>query len=198
MQEELDPSVVEDMLAGSANAFRQVLKHHIGPVTHYVTRMTRYSYRQGTAEDPVEDLVQETFVRLWEKRQDYDPTRAKLTTWLHRIAHNLCIDHFRRSRSRQKAETESQGTVVIPGDMASDKDSPDKQMTQQTQALRVRQALMALPERQRSAIVMCHYQGLSNREAAEITGVSVDALESLLARARGKLKQTLLGVLETS
>ncbi len=206
MVEELDPSVIDEMIAGNAEAFQQILRHHIGPITGYVMRMTRYSHGVGNhlpadtfekkGEDIVEDIVQETFVRLWEKRQRYDPKRARLTTWLHRIAHNLCVDHFRRSQrtpinldinGASLAETEAQ---------TSDSDRPDRRMAQQNRAILLRRALMALPEKQRSALVMCHYQGLSNKETAEITGMSVAAVESLLARARKKLKQDLLHLQE--
>ena len=203
MLEELDPSVLDEMIAGDVDAFQQILKRHIGPITGYVMRMTTYSQAfAGTAEssitnstasnieDVIEEIVQETFVRLWEKRQSYDPKRAQLSTWLHRIAHNLCIDHFRRvQRSPASLDDKNQAEAET---QTQDNDRPDQQTAEQRRAVLLRECLRALPEAQRNALVMCHYQGLSNKDTAEIMALSVSAVESLLARARKKLKQELL------
>jgi RNA polymerase sigma-70 factor (ECF subfamily) len=69
--------------------------------------------------------------------------------------------------------------------------SPEENYIRQDLAMDIQAAMMTIPERQRSAIIMCHYQGLSNRDAAGVLGVSVDALESLMARGRRKLRQNL-------
>jgi RNA polymerase sigma-70 factor (ECF subfamily) len=132
-----------------------------------------------------EDIVQETFLRLWSTKDRYDPKRAKLTTWIHKIAHNLCIDYFRASKFESTENSESarfdESTASGPGN--------DYEEISRSQMMS--RSLSLLPERQRSAIVMCHYQGLSNREAAEVFDVSVDALESLLSRGRSQLKKIL-------
>ena len=187
MLEELPPSVLDEMIAGDVDAFQQILKHHIGPITGYVMRMTTYSHA-SSATDVIEEIVQETFVRLWEKRQSYDPKRAQLNTWLHRIAHNLCIDHFRRVQRRPTSLDDSEQTEAE----TPTHDRPDQQTAEHKRAVLLRQCLSALPEAQRNVLVMCHYQGLSNKETAEIMTLSLSAVESLLARARKKLKQDLL------
>ena len=132
--------------------------------------------------DEADDVTQEVFVRLWTDAHRYRPEAARLTTWLHRIAHNLCIDWQRRN-----------GRVSPAGDTLPEGEAPgpDGHLAGVVRARRVRDAVAALPERQRSALVLCHYQGLGNREAAEIVGVSVEALESLLARARRTLRRAL-------
>ena len=152
-------------------------------------RMTTYSHA-SSATDVIEEIVQETFVRLWEKRQSYDPKRAQLNTWLHRIAHNLCIDHFRRVQRRPTSLDDSEQTEAETP--TQDNDRPDQQTAEHKRAVLLRQCLSALPEAQRNVLVMCHYQGLSNKETAEIMTLSLSAVESLLARARKKLKQDLL------
>ena len=172
MVEELDPSVVKGMLAGNAEAFRKVLDFHLGPVTNYVQRMTSNSA-------DVEDIVQETFLRLWSTKDRYDPQKAQLTTWIHKIAHNLCVDSFRTAR----LEIPELGESITSG--------PDNDYDKVSRSQLVSRALSRLPERQRSAVVMCHYQGLSNREAADVFEISVDALESLLSRGRSQLKTML-------
>jgi RNA polymerase sigma-70 factor (ECF subfamily) len=132
--------------------------------------------------DSANDIVQETFLRLWTRADSYNSYTARLTTWLHNIAHNLCVDSFRRqARISYSDRDDLEMPVSGPGD--------SYQHTQR--AAQVRAALQALPERQRSALLLCHYQGLSNRDAATVLDVSVDALESLLARARRRLKKEL-------
>ncbi len=172
MVKELDPQAVKKMLAGNADAFHQVLDFHMETVSRYVQRMT---YNRADTED----IVQETFLRLWSTRHRYDPAKAKLTTWIHKIAHNLCVDSLRVSKPELRIIEEPATN------------GPDSDYDQRSQSQIVAQALSQLPERQRSAVVMCHYQGLSNREAAEIIDVSIDALESLLSRGRKQLKKTL-------
>jgi RNA polymerase sigma-70 factor (ECF subfamily) len=130
-----------------------------------------------------EDVVQETFLRLWSRADRFRPEKAKLSTWLHNIAHNLCIDGFRSAKRMTYTDT--------PDDLAREGDDPQTRRSEAERAARVRDAIAALPERQRSALLLCHYQGLSNRDAAEILDVSVDALESLLSRGRRTLRQQL-------
>ena len=91
MVEELEAHVIERMRKGDGKAFRQLLDHHFASISSYTRRMIQHS-----AE--AEDIVQETFIRLWASRDRFDPDRVKLTTWLHRIAHNLCIDSYRRNQ----------------------------------------------------------------------------------------------------
>ncbi len=162
--------------AGDEAAYRVLLDRHLGPVTAYVRRMMR------NAPD-ADDIAQETFIRLWTHSERYSPAKSKLSTWLHNIAHNLVIDHFRK-HGRTVTGDDSDET-------ATDDMAPSDQLQQSEASDQMARCLMALPERQRSAIVMCHYQGMSNRDAAAILDVTVDALESLMARGRRKLKQLL-------
>jgi RNA polymerase sigma-70 factor (ECF subfamily) len=128
-----------------------------------------------------EDITQEVFLRLWTQAGRFNPTTARLSTWLHKIAHNLCIDFLRK---------QGRLTEEFPEEPEAS-DEPDAQLLASRSANDTREALSGLPERQRSAIIMSHYQGLSNKETAEILSVSVDALESLLVRARRTLRNTL-------
>ena len=179
MVEKDDRRVVERVLAGSESAFRQIGDQHSQRIFNYARRMTRNSTE-------AEDIAQETFIRFWVSRDRFDPSRVKLTTWLHRIAHNLCIDYFRRRQLQERQ-------VPVQSDS---QDSPDTDYELSIRAAVVNKALMTLPERQRSAIVLCHYQNFSQHDAAQILDLSVDALESLLRRGRSKLKQILAKELE--
>ena len=160
---------------GDQQAYARLLDRHLNNIHAYVFRMTN---NRADAED----IAQETFLRVWHRGRTFKPGRVRFTTWLHRIAHNLCIDEFRKRRDTVDAEPEA---------MADDAPAVDELNMAEERRKAVHAGIAALPERQRSALVLCQIQGRSNREAAQIIGVSVDALESLIARARRTLKTRL-------
>lgn len=125
-----------------------------------------------------EDVAQEAFLRLLPKAPDWRADGASVRTWLRRVAVNLSID---RLRARRSVSLELVAETPAEGDIDADVD----------RRRRVAAALNDLPERQRTAVVLVHYQGYSQREAAELLSISTDALESLLARGRRTLKQRL-------
>jgi RNA polymerase sigma-70 factor (ECF subfamily) len=129
-----------------------------------------------------EDVAQEAMLRAWKQAPGWKPGQAKFDTWLHRVGLNLCYDRLRR---RREIPTET------PPDRADDGPAPDRGLMAAQTGIRVDAALALLPERQREAIILCHYQELTNIEAASLMSVSVDALESLLSRGRRALRQTL-------
>lgn len=173
-----EADLINKLRSGDEDAYRVLLDRHLHSLNSYVMRM------MASSAD-AEDIVQETFVRLWTHAAKYDPKVAKLSTWLHNIAHNLVIDHFRK---HNRLVLEEQ-----PEDFAEDAPAtrPIDHLIDENTSKAVSSCLMQLPERQRSAIIMCHYQGMSNKDAAEILDVSVDAVESLMARGRRKLRQLL-------
>lgn len=156
------------------DAFAILVDRHLGAIHAFNYRLTR------NAEDAA-DLAQETFLRVWKNAAGWQPGRVKFTTWLHRIARNLCIDAHRRARPAEPLGTEPADTKAAPPDA-----EPERAELRRAMA----RALAALPERQRTALVLCH-RGMSGRDAAAVLGVSVDALESLLARARRTLRRQL-------
>ncbi len=128
-----------------------------------------------------EDVVQEAFLRTWRFAPNWRPGPARFDTWLHRVALNLCYDRLRRRVS----------TVELPADQLDTGPAPDRGLHAQDIGRRVDAALLGLPLRQREAVILCHYQELSNIEAAEVMEISVEAVESLLARARRTLRLAL-------
>ena len=157
------------------DAFAILVGRHLEAIHAFNYRLLR------NAEDAA-DLAQEAFLRVWSRAGTYRPGRVKVTTWLHRIARNLCIDlHRRRKDSEQLDGSE-------PDESSS---APDQAPAEQRLAAALARELAALPERQRTALMLCHRQGMSNRDAAVVLGVSVDALESLLARGRRTLRVAL-------
>jgi RNA polymerase sigma factor (sigma-70 family) len=129
-----------------------------------------------------EDVAQEAFVRIWKQAPHWKEGEARFDTWIHRVALNLCYDRLRGRREDPVAD--------LP-DEADPQPMPDMQLEARVRDEHVRTALAALPVRQREALVLNYYQELSNIEAAALMGITVDALESLLARARRSLRAQL-------
>lgn len=170
-----DEQMMYRIQQGDRQAFQRLVEQHLNPLYRFVRRML------GTPKD-ADDVVQETFIKVWRNAHQWQVGKAKLSTWLHSIAHHCCIDNY-----RQNSET------LVDLDEAGDIAAPETNNgIYQTEVLdHVEKALQKLPERQRSAILLCYYQGFSNQETAEMLNISVTALESLLARARKTLKQQL-------
>jgi RNA polymerase sigma-70 factor (ECF subfamily) len=129
-----------------------------------------------------EDVAQEAFLRIWRVAPNWRSGEAKFDTWLHGVALNLCRDRLRKRRETLVAE---------PPDLLDDRPGAEAGLLVAEDQRQVQHALAELPERQREAIVLQYYQELSNRDAAEVMGVSVEALESLLSRARRQLRSIL-------
>lgn len=142
---------------------------------------------QRMLNDPVEaeDVAQEAMLRAWRQASAWRPGQAKFDTWLHRVGLNLCYDRLRR---RREIPTEA------PPERPDEGPAPDRGLMAADTGRRVQAAMMALPDRQREALVLCHYQELTNIEAARLMEVSVEALESLLSRGRRALRKALADI----
>ncbi len=163
-------------------AFTRLLDRHLAGLQKFLRRLT------GNAAD-ADELAQEAFLRIWSHARSWHADRVKFTTWLYRIARNLAIDRHRKHRS----ESTTDDLTMIADEAPDAGHVIDAQRREQL----MRGAVAQLPERQRTALVLCHFDGLSNQDAAAILEVSVDALESLLSRARRTLKTTLQPILES-
>ncbi len=141
------------------------------------------SYRMLGSKHAAEDAAQETFLRLWRHAGKWKPQGAKFETWLYRVAMNICLDQLRKKKREAPEDAAPE--------QADSADRQDQAIFLRERRFAIDEALEKLPERQRMAITLCHYQELSNIEAAEIMEVSVDALESLLARGRRALRDAL-------
>ncbi|MDP3403273.1 MAG: RNA polymerase sigma factor [Brevundimonas sp.] len=151
-------------------------------VARKLPRMLTLAYRMLGDAGEAEDVAQETMLRAWKQAPRWRPGQARFDTWLHRVALNLCYDRLRR---RREIPTETPPDRPDPGP------APDRGLLAAELGVRVDRALQGLPERQREAIVLCHYQELTNIEAARLMAVSIEALESLLSRGRRALRRTL-------
>lgn len=147
-------------------------------------RVLAVAYRMLGDRAEAEDVAQEAMMRLWKIAPDWREGEAQVTTWLHRVSSNLCIDRLRR-RKRDGPPLED---VAEPSDPAP---SPAAVMMATDRAAAVRQALDALPDRQKQAVTLRHFEDLGNPEIAGIMEISVEAVESLLSRGRRALATAL-------
>lgn len=157
---------------GDQAAFTEIVTRHLTSVVHFAWR---YMGRRSDAED----VAQEAFIRLWKHAPDWEDQGFSVRSWIYRIAYNLCIDELRKRKPVTPVEDEVS--------LAS-ADQPDEDLYRDQCQQQVAAALNELPERQRTALVLCVYQGLSNKDAATVMEISVEALESLLSRARRMLR----------
>lgn len=172
---ETDGALMQRVAAGDARALAIISGRHTPMLYAIAWRML------GDAAE-AEDVVQEAMVKLWVGAKGWTPVGGGLGGWLRRVATNLCIDRQRRRAYVADCE--------VP-ETADDAPAADAMVDEQRRAAGVAAAMQALPDRQRAAIVLTYYEGLSNAEAARILGLGVKALESLLVRARQGLSRSL-------
>lgn len=179
--------------AGDARAFEQLAARHGPWATQLAARVS------GNASD-AGDIVQEALLRVWVKApswrsepdaaDDESPQRlARFRTWFSRILVNLSIDQRRRP-VHADLDTAPEPESAAPSALDQVAAAETRQRLQQT--------LEALPERQRTALMLCQFGDTSNVEAAAAMGISIGALESLLVRARRALRMELADLLEDS
>jgi RNA polymerase sigma-70 factor, ECF subfamily len=170
-----DDALLASSGEGDQRAFQTLVARHLARALSLARRMT------GSLAE-AEDVAQEAFLRTWQKAPDWRAGEARFSTWLYRVVVNLCLD---RKRRKPMAPLEAAGDPLDPAPSA------ELQMAENQRGRIVAAALAALPDRQRAALVLSYYEGVSNIEAAGALGVSVSALESLLVRARKALRAEL-------
>ena len=176
-----DADLVRNAGAGDARAAETLVRRHL-------PRMLGLARRMLNDAAEAEDVAQEVFLRVWREAPKWQPGAAKFETWMHRVALNLCYDRLRRRR-----ETPDPDAGLYVADTAP---LASEAWLAQQRTAKVHAALAQLPERQRDAINLVHFQERTNIAAAETLEISVEALESLLARGRRALKAALADVAE--
>jgi RNA polymerase sigma-70 factor (ECF subfamily) len=178
-----DEELMLAICKGDQTAYQAVVKEHLKPISHYAYRLL------GNKKD-TEDIAQEAFLKLWINAATWKPEKSKLTTWLHRITHNLCVDYLRK-HSRVKTLDNFEEHLIESSEQTNDRYASftQRDLCRDSEKNRILDsALYQLPESQRSAIMLCTVQNFSNKEAAVIMDVTVKALESIIARAKRSLK----------
>jgi RNA polymerase sigma-70 factor, ECF subfamily len=186
MQDELDDALMARAGRGDKSAFAVLVRRHLARATAIAQRIL------GNRSD-AEEVVQEAFLRCWQKAPDWQPAespgsaakageRAQFATWLYRVLTNLCLDRRRRP---QPVELEAAGEI------ADTRDDGFARTERGEIGKRVAEAMAKLPDRQRAALALCYYEDLGNIEAAAALDISIGALESLLVRGRRALRDSL-------
>jgi RNA polymerase sigma-70 factor (ECF subfamily) len=157
---------------GDRAAFEELFRLYQKPLANYLYRL---SWNRTLAED----LLQESFLRLWRAAPRYEPT-AKVSTYIFRIAHNLFINAAARRRE-----------TPIEGVDAEWRSSPEAEMQRREVQAAVKRAIEALPEGERECLVLSEYQGFKYAEIAEILGVPVGTVKSRMFSAVQRLKEAL-------
>ncbi|MCX5479138.1 sigma-70 family RNA polymerase sigma factor [Kaistia geumhonensis] len=173
-----DDRLMRAVAAGDDEAFGRV-------ITAESPRLTRFVAAVLCDLGEAEEVVQEALVRLWRNADAWEP-RARIGTWLHQVAYRLSIDRLRRRRPHVDIDD-------LDDVLEDDAPSPERQLSRIEDVRLVHEALDRMPDRQRAVIVLAHFQELGQAEASAVMGMSEHAYESLLARARRRLRGLLAG-----
>ncbi len=177
-----DNELVQRIAGGDAMAFQVLFERLSGGVY-------KLCYSLLLDQQMAEDATQETFVKLWKHAAEWKPD-AIVKTWLLRVARNHCLDALRKKKNDFKKSHE-----LYKDHLTSSQNRPknavETSIDHKKHANIIKNALFALPERQREAITLVYYNEVRNLEAADIMGLQPSAFDSLLARARRTLRDTL-------
>jgi RNA polymerase sigma-70 factor (ECF subfamily) len=171
-----DETLVRKIANGDPKAAEQLVHRHIAVMTAVARNML------GDAAE-AEDVAQEVFLKVWTHAGKWQPGKAKFQTWMHRVAINLCYDRLRKRREVY--------LDALPEQVDEQSLAADDSLIENERAGKVEAAIQTLAPRQCAAITLCHLREMGNIEAAKVMEISVEALESLLARGRRGLRLAL-------
>jgi RNA polymerase sigma-70 factor, ECF subfamily len=170
-----DQPLLDRLAASDEAAFRELVQRHIDRAFGLAVRILG-----GKAD--AEDVVQDTFLKVWTHRGEWQHGRAKFSTWLYRVVTNRCIDLRRRPRTDD--------VDAIPEPMDSRPDAVSTMHRHQVSTI-LDEAIKRLPEQQRIALILSYHEDMSNADIAEVMETTVSAVESLLKRGRQQLRAIL-------
>jgi RNA polymerase sigma-70 factor (ECF subfamily) len=182
-----DAEIMLRVREGDDVGFNFLIEKYRKPIMNFMYRMV---HNQAVAEE----LAQEVFLRVYRSRQTYR-AEAKFTTWLYRIATNLGVNHARDTKHERAAQTiyldqPDPETGTTP-DVADSRPVVEEELLKDERMQAIRKHVMALPERQRTAVLMHKYQGLDYKEIGAVLRLSESATKSLLFRAYQTLRERL-------
>jgi RNA polymerase sigma-70 factor (ECF subfamily) len=182
-----DAEIMLRVSAGEDAGFTYLLEKYRKPIVNFMYRMVR---NQAVAEE----LAQEVFLRVYRSRESYR-AEAKFTTWLYRIATNLGVNYARDTRHERSAQNvyldQADPETGTTPDVADSRPTVEFEMVKDERMKAIRQHVLALPERQRAAVLMHKYQGMDYKQIGEVLKLSESATKSLLFRAYQTLRDRL-------
>ena len=182
-----DAAIMLELRAGNMAGFDFLIQKYRKPIVHFMYRMV---HNQAIAEE----LAQEVFLRVYRSRETYR-AEARFSTWLYRIATNLGVNHARDTRHERTASTvyldETDSETGTTPDVADATPSAESNLLRRERLNAIRQHVLALPERQRMAVLMHKYEGLDYKQIGDVLKLSESATKSLLFRAYQTLREKL-------
>ncbi len=175
-QFEQDKRLLDRFVRGDARAAEALTAEHL-------PRCLAQAFRMLGSRTEAEDVAQEAMLRLWRIAPDWRSGEARISTWLYRVTANLATDRLRRRRKSASIDD-----IAEPADPSP---SAEARLMSEDRARALAAALNALPEKQRIAVTLRHVEERGNPEIAEIMALSVEAVESLIARGKRKLRDIL-------
>src|SRR5438270_6297242 len=182
-----DASIMLELRTGNMAGFDYLIQKYRKPIIHFMYRMVR---NQAVAEE----LAQEVFLRVYRSRETYR-AEARFSTWLYRIATNLGVNYARDTRHERTASTiyldEPDSETGTTPDVADATPGAESAMLRRERLNAIREHVLALPERQRMAVLMHKYEGMDYRQIGDVLKLSESATKSLLFRAYQTLREKL-------
>ena len=182
-----DAEIMLRVREGDDSGFSILIEKYRKQIVHFMFRMSR---NQAVAEE----LAQEVFLRVYRSRQTYR-AEAKFSTWLYRIATNLGVNHARDTKYERTAQNvyldQPDAETGTTPDVADSTLSVEQELVREERLKAIRKHVMALPERQRNAVLMHKYQEMDYKEIGEVLKLSESATKSLLFRAYQTLRENL-------
>ncbi len=170
-----DFELIDRVLSGNRFSFEEL-------VNRYKKSVYFLTYRMVHDHEDAADLSQETFLKAYQGLRKFK-RQSSFHTWLYRITVNLCINHLRKKRSRQYVELEHTHSVEYP-EILEDLELEELQTM-------VNDAVNELPEKQRAAVILRIYHGLSHKEISDILGCSVGTVKANYFHAIRNLRKSL-------
>jgi RNA polymerase sigma-70 factor (ECF subfamily) len=182
-----DSEIMLELRAGNMAGFDYLIAKYRKPIIHFMYRMV---HNQAVAEE----LAQEVFLRVYRSRETYR-AEARFSTWLYRIATNLGVNHARDTRHERSASTiyldETDPETGTTPDVADATPGADAALLRRERLQAIRQHVLALPERQKMAVLMHKYEGMDYHQIGDVLKLSESATKSLLFRAYQTLREKL-------
>jgi RNA polymerase sigma-70 factor (ECF subfamily) len=182
-----DATIMLELRAGNMAGFDYLIQKYRKPIIHFMYRMV---HNQAVAEE----LAQEVFLRVYRSRETYR-AEARFSTWLYRIATNLGVNHARDTKHERTASTvyldEPDAETGTTPDVADTTPDIEAKLLRQERLNAIRQHVLALPERQRMAVLMHKYEGMDYKQIGDVLKLSESATKSLLFRAYQTLREKL-------
>jgi len=183
-----DEALIARLAAGDRSALGLLYDRYAGPVYALVLRII-------ADRQVAEDLLQEVFLRVWQRAGTYQPARGRPLTWVLGIAHNLAIDEVRRRQRRpQEMEERDDATVDnLLATMPSEEPGPAEQAWARLRRAQIGAALEQLPPAQRAIIELAYFEGYTQSQMAERLGEPLGTVKTRLRLGMHKLRELLQG-----